>query len=124
MSHHGERRFVVGSEDARANSEDAIVVAHSLIYFPFKYYNQTSIRPRLYAPAAIPVYAGGSMLERQELTADLPTVSARRVWFLWTDGFYQHQPTVPQRWHLEVSRRFDDTAGFKGAIYVDEYEIE
>jgi hypothetical protein len=31
VSHHGERRFVVGSQDARANSEDAIVVVRDVI---------------------------------------------------------------------------------------------
>lgn len=106
---------------------DAVVVAHSLIYLPFKYYNRTGIRPRLYG--AVPLdrfayYAGAALLTPDDMMYDLESLTAsRRVWYLWTDGFYQRKYAVPAEWRLLESQKFDDTAGFKGAIYVELYAI-
>ena len=107
--------------------QDAVVVAHSLIYLPFKYYNRTGIRPRLYG--AVPLerfayYAGAPLLTPDEMIFDLESlVAPRRVWYLWTDGFYQTKYPVPANWRQLERQKFEDTAGFKGAIYVDLYEI-
>ena len=114
--------------NANALRDDSIVVSHSFIYFPFRYYNRTLIQPRLYSPAnlaGIPVYAGRGLLNEGELIHDLAGISPpHTVWFLWTDGFYQHKPPIPSGWHLRDSRQFDDTVGFKGSIYVEEYRVE
>ena len=107
--------------------EDAVIVAHSLIYLPFKYYNRTGIRPRLYG--AVPLdrfayYAGAPLLTPDEMIYDLESVAnPRRVWYLWTDGFYQKKYSVPAAWRRLESRKFEDTAGFRGSIYVDLYAI-
>jgi len=65
------------------------------------------------------------LLNEGELIHDLAGISPpHTVWFLWTDGFYQHKPPIPSGWHLRDSRQFDDTVGFKGSIYVEEYRVE
>jgi hypothetical protein len=106
---------------------DAVIVAHSLIYLPFKYYNRTGIRPRLYG--AVPLdrfayYAGAPLLTPDEMIYDLESVAGpRRVWYLWTDGFYQTKYPAPAKWRRLESREFEDVAGFRGSIYVELYAI-
>ena len=113
--------------NSHATPGDAIVVAHSLIYFSFKYYNHAGIRPTLYATVPFERfadYAGRSVLDPGELTPDLCAIHGpKRVWYLWTDGFYQKKLPVPAGWHLETTRRFEDTPGYKGSIYVEEYAL-
>jgi hypothetical protein len=110
-----------------ARGGDAIIVAHSLIYFPFKYYNRTIIQPSLYSTIPLerfPRYAGQALLDPAQMTDDLGALSGpRRVWYLWTDGFYQKKVAVPTNWRLQSTHRFDDTPGYKGSIVVDEYAI-
>ena len=113
--------------NSHATPRDAIVVAHSLIYFSFKYYNRTNIRPVLYS--IVPFdrfanYAGAPALDPRDLTSNLGVIDGpQRVWFLWTDGFYQKKTPVPVGWRLETTQRFEDTPGYKGSIYVDKYVV-
>jgi 4-amino-4-deoxy-L-arabinose transferase-like glycosyltransferase len=110
--------------DAR---QDAVVVAHSLIYLPFKYYNRTGIRPWLYGKVPLDqfaYYSGAPLLRPDEMIYDLESLaSARRVWYLWTDGFYQTRFPVPATWRWVERHEFVDTVGFKGTIYVDLYAL-
>jgi hypothetical protein len=73
---------------------------------------------------AIPLYAGRAMIARDELLADwreLPR--GARVWLIWTTGFWQQKPPVPGGWRLVREEEFVDTPGFKGSIFVAEYEV-
>jgi len=120
-------RGAAGFVNTHAQAGDAIVVGHSLVFLTFTYYNATPIAPTLYSPVPpekIPSYDGGPLLVRRDAIADLHAIGGpRRVWYLWTDGFYRHKPAEPDAWRLESTHRFEDTPGFKGAIHVDEYRV-
>jgi uncharacterized membrane protein len=113
--------------NSHARPGDAIVVAHSLIFFSLTYYNTTPIRPLLYSTVrleAFPYYAGRSVLDPEDMLHDLLAIAGpRRVWYVWTDGFYQHKLDVPASWRLESTRRFEDTPTYKGSIVIDTYWI-
>jgi hypothetical protein len=108
-----------------ARSGDRIVVASSLIYFPFRRYNRTGIDPQLFADrplAEFPAYAGRDLLTEAELVYDWKTVPAgSHVWLVWTNGYQQAKPTLPSGWRLIESQQFPDAPDFKGSVFVDEY---
>lgn len=109
----------------RAAPGDAIIVTSSLIYFSFNYYNRTT-KALLHAPTleSIPVYSGRPMLTRNDLIADLQGLCCpRRIWYLWTDGFFDRRPPPPSEWQFMSRSRFADAPDWKGSIYVEEYRL-
>ena len=113
--------------NTEARPGDAIIVGHSLIYFSFKYYNRAGIQPVLYSIVpleGIADYAGRAVLDRREMITDLGVIHGpRRVWYLWTDGFYLKKFPVPPAWRHHRTVRFEDTPSYKGSIYVEQYTV-
>ncbi len=119
---------IAGAADyinAHAARGDAIIVTNSLIYFSFNYYNRAA-KALLTAPTldSIPVYGGRPMLTGDELIKDPSTLCCpRRVWYLWTDGFYDRRRPPPGDWQFVSRSRFADAPSFKGDIFVEEYVL-
>jgi 4-amino-4-deoxy-L-arabinose transferase-like glycosyltransferase len=113
------------NESARAGNK--IYVGSSFIYFTFKYYNHTDIRPLLISSeslASIPHFSGTAILTDDDLILDLKTAKKDdTVWLLWTTGFGGSKPNVPGNWQKVEEKSFADTPGFKGDIFVTEYHV-
>ena len=111
-----------------AQSTDKIYVGSSFIYFTFKYYNQTEIRPLLYSSGSletIPHFSGTAILTNDDLILDFkPTEKNSNVWLLWTTGFSGSKPNVPGNWSIVTEKQWTDTPGFKGEIIVTEYRVD
>ncbi|OGE83276.1 MAG: hypothetical protein A3B10_01340 [Candidatus Doudnabacteria bacterium RIFCSPLOWO2_01_FULL_44_21] len=110
-----------------ANPKDKIYVGSSFVYFTFKYYNQTQIKPLLYSSGTletIPHFSGTALLNNDDLILDFYQVQKdNNVWLLWTTGFGGSKPNVPGNWHKVMEKEFPDTPGFKGDIIVTQYHI-
>lgn len=104
---------------------EKIFVGSSLIYFTFKYYNQTGYSPKLYAPGFLPHYSGTALLSAQDLIADFSkeTKTDDIVWMLNTTGFGNFQPQVPENWLKEDEKSFQDVYDYRGWIIVSRYNV-
>lgn len=111
----------------QATKNDKIYVGSSFIFFTFKYYNQTSIRPLLYSSGpleTIPHFSGTAILTNEDLVLDFKdTKKNDQIWLLWTTGFGGSKPNVPGNWSLVSQNEFEDTPGFKGKIIVTQYHV-
>ncbi|MBI4363368.1 MAG: glycosyltransferase family 39 protein, partial [Candidatus Doudnabacteria bacterium] len=110
-----------------AQNTDKIYVGSSFVYFTFKYYNQTDIKPLLYSSGtleSIPHFSGTALLNNDDLILDFkPTPKGSQVWLIWTTGFGGNKPVVPGNWSLVEEKVFNDTPDFKGQIFVDQYHV-
>lgn len=110
-----------------AKAGDKIYVGSSFIYFTFKYYNETGLRPRLISSeplASIPHFSGTAILSDDDLILDYSnTPKNNTVWLLWTTGFGGNKPGIPKNWKQLEEKRYADTPGFKGEIIVNKYLI-
>jgi mannosyltransferase len=110
-----------------ARNEDKIYVGSSFVFFTFKYYNHTEIRPLLYAPGSlesIPHFSGTAILTNDDLITDFRQAQKNStVWLLWTTGFGGSKPNVPGNWNVVTENTFTDTPGFKGDIIVTQYHV-
>jgi mannosyltransferase len=109
-------------------STDKIYVGSSFIFFTFKYYNQTDIRPLLYSPGSlesIPHFSGTAILTNEDLVTDFRTAEENsNIWLLWTSGFGGSKPNVPGNWNVVIEKEYPDTPGFKGNIIITQYHVE
>jgi 4-amino-4-deoxy-L-arabinose transferase-like glycosyltransferase len=116
------------------NKDDKIFVASSFIFFTFQYYNHTGIKPLLLSSIPlkdIPHYAGTAILAEDDLqitenglVPPSATPKNSNVWIIWTTGFGGSKPTAPGNWSLIMEQEFPDTPGFKGSIYVSQYNVK
>ncbi len=113
------------NENARPG--DKLYVGSSFIYFTFKYYNHTGIKPLLYSSGSletIPHFSGTAILTNDDLILDFkPTEKNSTVWLIWTTGFGGSKPNVPGNWSVITEKEWSDTPGFKGDIIVTEYHV-
>jgi mannosyltransferase len=116
-----------------ARPGDKIYVGSSFIYFTFKYYNHTSLPPRLISSGTldtIPHFSGTAILTPDDLILtdtifNHPEVVKNDViWLVWTTGFGSSKPNVPGNWQKIDEKSYADTPGFKGDIYVTEYHVD
>lgn len=111
----------------RAGKDNKIYVGSSFVYFTFKYYNQTGIKPLLYSSGpleTIPHFSGTAILTNDDLVLDFkPTPKGSHIWLIWTTGFGQNKPNIPGNWNLVEEKSFVDTPAFKGEIFVDQYRV-
>jgi mannosyltransferase len=111
-----------------ARNTDKIYVGSSFVYFTFKYYNNTEIRPLLYAPGSlesIPHFSGTAILTNEDLIIDFRDAKKNdTVWLLWTTGFGGSKPNVPGNWNVVTQKEFADTPGFKGNINLTQYNVD
>jgi uncharacterized membrane protein len=117
----------------RVGKNDRLYVGSSLIFFNFKYYNETGITPQLISGAPlekIPHYAGTAIMTEQDLILDTELFKMENykkndtVWLLWTTGWGGSKPNVPGNWSKTSEQSWDDTPDFKGYLYVTQYRVE
>lgn len=110
-----------------AKGQDRIYVASSFIFFTFKYYNQTQIHAQLISDRPlkdIPHFSGTAILTEKDLILDPETTpKGTTIWLLWTTGFGGNKPGVPKNWKPIREQSFEDAPGFKGSIFVSEYQV-
>ena len=111
----------------RAGKNDKIYVGSSFVYFTFKYYNQTGIKPLLYSTGpieSIPHFSGTAILTNEDLVLDFNQAEPNdNVWLLWTTGFGGSKPVVPGNWQVVEEVGFEDAPGFKGWIVITRYHV-
>lgn len=110
-----------------ATPNDKIYVGSSFVYFTFKYYNHTQIKPLLVSSGpleTIPHFSGTALLNDDDLILDFkPTAKGSQVWLVWTTGFGGSKPLVPGNWRLVEENAYTDTPDFKGQIFIDQYRV-
>ncbi len=110
-----------------ARESDKIYVGSSFVYFTYKYYNQTGIKPLLYSSGSletIPHFSGTAILTNEDLITDFkPTPKNTNVWLLWTTGFGGSKPNVPGNWTVVTENEYADTPGFKDKIIITQYHV-
>ncbi len=113
------------NENAQEN--DKIYVGSSFIFFTFKYYNHTPIKPLLVSSGSIetiPHFSGTAILTNEDLILDFKqTKKDDTIWLLWTTGFGGSKPNVPGNWAKINQWEYPDTPGFKGDIIVTQYRV-
>ncbi|OGE79199.1 MAG: hypothetical protein A2751_04365 [Candidatus Doudnabacteria bacterium RIFCSPHIGHO2_01_FULL_46_14] len=126
---HNSPGMAAASEviNLQAQKNDKIIVGSSFIYFTFKYYNETLIAPQLISDRPIkdiPHFSGTAILTDDDLILDLNKFAkGQEVWLLWTTGFGGSKPSLPRNWKQLSERKYADSPGFKGEIYVNKYEV-
>ena len=108
------------------NQTDKLFVNSSFVYFTFRYYNQTPIRPLLYAPSKLLHFSGTALLQEKDIVKSFQDATNKGdiVWTLDTTGFGNFQPTVPQSWAKESEVIVGDVPDFKGEIIVRKYIVQ
>ena len=109
-----------------AGTGDKIFVGSSLIYFNFKYYNQTGINPLLFAPTQLAHFSGTALLTPKDTFADFnqETKNGDVVWMINTTGFGNYQPSLPQNWQKLEEKGFQDTYDYRGWIIATKYQVK
>lgn len=104
---------------------DKIFVGSSLIYFSFKYYNQTGIHPLLYAPDPLAHFSGTALLSPEDIIKDFYQGVKKDdiVWMTNTTGFGNYQPKVPENWAKLKQERFQEVYDYRGWIIVTKYQV-
>lgn len=114
--------------NVEAQKNDKIIVGSSFIYFTFKYYNATGIHPQLISDRPIkdiPHFSGTAILTDDDLILDLNKFAkGQTVWLLWTTGFGGSKPGLPKSWQQISERKYGDAPGFKGDIFVTQYQVK
>jgi uncharacterized membrane protein len=105
---------------------DKIYVGSSFVYFTFKYYNQTPIHPKLYAPWSLPHFSGTALLSPEDIIKDFSDEVKKGdiVWMINTTGFGGYQPKVPENWIKIVEKGFQDVYDYRGWIIVTKYQVQ
>lgn len=109
-----------------ARTGEKIYVGSSLVYFTFKYYNQTGIQPKLYVPGDLPHFSGTALLSSEDLIKDFNQKVKRgeTAWLINTTGFGNYQPAVPGNWLKLREKGFQDVYDYRGWIIVTKYQVK
>jgi mannosyltransferase len=117
----------------RVSPSDKVYVGSSLIFFTFKYYNETNVTPLLISDRPlkdIPHYSGTAIMTDQDLilTDQMFRPENYRkndiIWLLWTTGWGGNKPNVPGKWVPISQTSWKETPDFKGEIYATQYRVE
>jgi len=117
----------------RVGQSDRVYVGSSLIFFTYKYYNQTGVTPRLISGSPlkdIPHFAGTAIMTEDDLILNdemFDRASYKKndiVWLVWTTGWGGSKPNVPGNWKATSQESWTDAPGFKGEVYVTQYRVE
>ena len=105
--------------------QDVIVVNSSFVYFTFRYYNQTSIQPVLYAPSELLHYSGTALLVEDDTISNFQGIAnpGDTVWTIDTTGFGNYQPEIPSSWKKISEKDFSDAYIHRGSIIVRQYIV-
>ncbi len=104
--------------------KDKIFVGSSFVYFTFRYYNQTSVSPKLYAPGELSHFSGTALLSNEDIIKNFQGVKKGEIiWLINTTGFGNFQPEVPSNWIKLEEKSFQDAYDYRGWIIVSKYKI-
>lgn len=111
--------------NSQANPADKIYVGSSFVYFTFKYYNETGIYPKLYAPGTLSHFSGTALLAEQDIIRDFNEKTKKNdvVWMINTTGFGNFQPSAPANWIKLDEKAFQDVYNYRGWIIVTKYLV-
>jgi len=109
-----------------AKPGEKIFVSSSLIYFVFKYYNQSGIPAKLYAPGPMPHFSGTALLSEKDIIADFAkeTKKGDIVWLVNTTGFGNYQPALPQNWLKVEEKGFEEVNAYQGWAVIAKYKVD
>lgn len=105
-----------------AESVDQIFIGSSFVFFNFKYYNQTGIKPLLYAPGEMLHFSGTAILYNDDIIKEFPKKLKNPVYMINTTGFGNFQPEVPKAWHKINEQSFQEIHDYQGWIIITKYE--
>jgi uncharacterized membrane protein len=104
--------------------EDKIFVGSSFVYFTFRYYNQTSVSPKLYAPGELSHFSGTALLSEKDIIKNFQEAEKGEIiWLINTTGFGNFQPEIPPDWIKLEEKSFQDAYDYRGWIIVSKYKI-
>lgn len=105
--------------------QDRLFIGSSFVYFTFKYYNLTGVKPLLYAPGELLHYSGTALLNQDDIITDFTTETKKGdiIWIINTTGFGNYKPEIPENWKLIQEKGFEDTYDYRGWIVVEEYKV-
>ena len=106
-----------------AAPKDKIFVGSSFVYFTFRYYNQTLIHPKLYAPGELSHFSGTALLSDEDIIKNFQEVKKEEIiWLINTTGFGNFQPKIPSDWIKLEEKSFQDAYDYRGWIIVSKYK--
>ncbi len=107
-----------------AKPNDKIYIGSSFVYFTFRYYNETQIHPKLYAPGELSHFSGTALLSPEDIIKNFEQKTQKNdaVWLINTTGFGNYQPKTPNDWIKEDEKGFQDAYGYQGWIVVSKYK--
>ena len=125
----GEKSGMAGAAsflNQEVKQSDKIYVGSSFIYFTFKYYNQTSINPLLYAPNELSHFSGTALLSPKDIIKDFSKGAEKQdiIWMINTTGFGNYQPETPNNWEKLEEKGFEDVYGYRGWIVASKYKVQ
>jgi hypothetical protein len=105
--------------------KDKIFVGSSFVYFTFKYYNQTLVHPKLFAPGKLSHFSGTALLSDEDIIKNFQEEVKKEeiIWLVNTTGFGNFQPEIPANWIKLDEKGFQDTYDYRGWIIVSKYKI-
>ena len=105
---------------------EKIYVGSSFVYFTFKYYNQTGIQPKLFAPYSLPHFSGTALLSPEDIIQDFYQGIKEDdiIWVINTTGFGNYQPSLPDNWVKKEEKGFQDIYDYQGWILAAKYQIQ
>jgi mannosyltransferase len=108
-----------------------LFVGSSFVFFNFKYYNQTGVKPLLFSNGSkvsdMPHFAGTAILTDEDLVKNFSEAvkPSDTVWLLWTTAFGSNIPTVPENWTQINQKEYTDAKPYPGAqIFVTTYRVK
>jgi uncharacterized membrane protein len=117
----------------QAGPDDKIYFGSSLIFFTFKYYNETGIQPELMSGSTlngIPHYSGTAIMTEDDLVLNDYVFNRDNydrnqiIWLVWTTGWGGSKPNVPGNWTNINELSWQDAPGFKGQVYITQYRVQ
>ncbi len=118
--------------NANVEPGNKIYAAISAVFFNFKYYNKTPVKPLMFTDGAVytkdvPHYKGSALLNDDDLLPSFKTGtrSGDTVWLIWTNGFYSQKPEVPLNWTQVDEKGWAEVRPLYTNIhvYVTEYKV-
>jgi len=106
-------------------ADHGLYVGSSFVYFIFQYYNETGIKPLLYADGPLSHFSGTALLDEQNMVRSIGLDSKKynTVWMLNTTGYGNYQPEVPVNWKKIEEKAAEDVSN-RGWIIATKYRAE
>lgn len=109
-----------------AQNQDIILINSSFVYFTFRYYNTSALKPLLYTPSELAHFSGTALLNKEDMVRSFENAAhaGDTVWTIDTTGFGNFQPTPPDSWQKLQEQEFPDAYDHRGLIIVRKYVVQ